>query len=58
MGKGWSVGGQASLSPPGLETNIGVVTRGYIQLGLSLPGEVRVQVAAGFFFSFFFFIFL
>lgn len=49
-GKGWSVGGQASLSSPWLETNIGVATWGYVQLGLSLPGEVRVRVAAGFFF--------
>lgn len=46
-------------SLPGLETNTGVGTQGYVQLGLSLPGEVRV--AAGFcvlfcfFFSFFLF---
>lgn len=57
MGKGRSVGGQASPSPPELETTIGVTTQGYVQLGLSLPGEVRV--AAGFcvfFFSFSFFL--
>lgn len=59
-GKGWSTGGQMSPSLPGLETNTGVGTQEYVQLGLSLPGEVRV--AAGFcvlfvfFFSFFFFL--
>lgn len=54
VGKGWSAGGQASPSLPGLETNIGL-QHGYVQLGLSLPGEVRV--AAGFC-VFFFFLFL
>lgn len=58
-GEGWSTGGQMSPPFPGLETNTGVGTQEYVQLGLSLPGEVRV--AAGFcvlfvfFFSFFFF---
>lgn len=45
MGEGWSAGGQASPSLPGLETDIEVATQGYVQLGSSLPGEVRV--AAG-----------
>lgn len=52
VGKDWSAGGQASPSLPRLETNTGVATQGYVQLGLSLPGEV---VAAGFCVFFFLF---
>lgn len=56
VGKGWRVGGWASIT---FTPRAGDEHQGYVQLGLSLPGEV--SMAAGFcvcsfcFSSFFFF---